>query len=245
MHTAMVKIPLFAIGTVFGSFLNVCIYRVPRGKSIVFPGSHCTSCGHPIPFYDNIPIVSYLLLKGRCRFCKSKISVKYPIVELLTGGVFLATFVRFGWSVELISACVLFSLLIIVAFIDFDTETVPDKITIPGIAIGLVLSTLTISILKGLLGAAIGFISLYSMASIGRLAFKREVMGGGDIKLLTMIGAFVGPVSVLLVLFVGSFFGVIGGAVSRRGKLPFAPFLSIATFLVTLYGDKLLCAFGY
>ena len=245
MHTAMVKIPLFAIGTVFGSFLNVCIYRVPRSKSIVFPGSHCTSCGHPIPFYDNIPIVSYLLLKGRCRFCKSKISVKYPIVELLTGGVFLATFVRFGWSIELISACVLFSLLIIVAFIDFDTETVPDKITIPGIAIGLVLSTLTISILKGLLGATIGFISLYSMASIGRLAFKREVMGGGDIKLLTMIGAFVGPVNVLLVLFVGSFFGVIGGAVSRRGKLPFAPFLSIATFLVTLYGDKLLCAFGY
>jgi leader peptidase (prepilin peptidase)/N-methyltransferase len=243
--SALVATTIFAIGAVMGSFLNVCVYRIPRKGSILFPGSHCPICKHRIPFYDNIPVLSYLLLKGRCRYCKSPISFRYPLIELLTALAFLFAFVRFGFSVQLISYIVFFSLLIVVSFIDFDTETIPNKITILGMIIGLAISPFTISVLKSVLGLVTGMLALYLIALIGGFIFKKEAMGGGDIKLLAMIGAFLGPINVLIVLFIGSLIGAISGFIIKRRRIPFAPFLSIGGFIVSLLGDKILQVLGY
>jgi len=237
--SALIATTLFAFGAVMGSFLSVCVYRIPRKESILFPGSHCPICKHRIPFYDNIPVLSYILLKGRCRFCNSSISFKYPLVELLTGVAFLFAFIRFGFSLQLISCIVFFSLLIVAAFIDFDTETVPNKITIPGMIVGLALSPLTISTLKSVLGLVTGMTALYLIALVGGLIFKKEAMGGGDIKFLAMIGAFLGPINVLIVLFIGSLIGAITGFIIRRRRITFAPFLSVAGFAVALYGNQI------
>lgn len=224
----------FILGACFGSFFGVCIYRIPRKKSIIFPASHCPECKRSIKWYDNMPIISYCLLRGRCRECQKIIPLKYLLVELITAVVFLATYLKFGLSIRLIIYLAFFSLLIIGSFIDAGLELLPDIITIPGILLGVGSSFFTIGIISSLIGGVIGAIVVGFFALLGKLLFKKEAMGIGDIKLLCMIGSFTGWVDALGVIFLGSLIGLIWGLLRRQYRLPFGPFLSIASFIIVM-----------
>ena len=190
----LIEIFIFLMGLCIGSFLNVCIYRLPESKSIVHPRSMCPNCDTLIPFYDNIPLFSYLWLKGQCRRCKIKISMRYPMVELLGGLVALGTYLRFGLTIETLIYYVFIAALLVVTFIDLDHRIIPDVITLPGIPIcfaaSLALPDITYK--DALLGILIGGGSLFLVAGVYSILTKKEGMGGGDIKLLAMMGAIVG-----------------------------------------------------
>ncbi|MCM8785352.1 MAG: prepilin peptidase [Candidatus Omnitrophica bacterium] len=242
---------VFIFGLFFGSFANVCIYRLPKGKSIVYPGSFCPYCNKPIRWYDNIPVLSYIFLKGKCRNCKKSISIRYPIVELLTGISFLLIFKKFGLSVATPIYIFLCLCLIIISFIDIDTFLISDIIVIPGIFMGLLLSFLFPQIynmdrIEGFLysfaGILLGGGILIFLGIIGKILFKKDAMGGGDVKLLGMIGAFLGWKSVFLTLFFGSLFGtLISLILILLGKrkvddlVPFGPYLAIGAFISILF----------
>jgi leader peptidase (prepilin peptidase) / N-methyltransferase len=221
---------------VLGSFLNVCIYRLPRGLSVVHPRSACPHCGHPIAWYDNVPALSWLLLRGRCRHCKSPISPRYMLVELLTGGMFLVCFLTFGLTVEAAKYCVLSFLLIGLVFTDATTQLLPDALTLPGIAIGLVFSFFVpvwtligrlfpyadlqvssdigwrlLSFGDALLAAAVGASFIYGVGAIYTRARGVEGMGFGDVKLMAMIGAFLGLKLTIFTLFAASLTGSLYG----------------------------------
>ncbi len=243
-----VAIVAFAfVGLCIGSFLNVVIHRLPRRASVVRPGSRCTGCGYELTWYDNIPVVSWALLRGRCRKCHAPISVRYPIVELLTMGVFLLHWWVFGWTL-LLAVRVLFASGLIALFaIDLEHHLLPDKITLPGIAVGLILSIIVPpGIVDAILGAILGWVVLWG---IGEAYFRysgQEGMGGGDVKMLAMIGAFLGWKLVLVTLVLSSVTGaLIGMAViaARRGDmkyaLPYGTFLAAAALLASLVGDRL------
>jgi len=230
-------------GAAVGSFLNVCIHRLPRHESVVWPASHCPSCASPIAVSDNIPILSYLLLKGRCRTCRALISPQYPIVELANavGYCLILWQFGFGWS----SACyaLLFSALLVVSVIDLSHQIIPDRITLPGIVLGLLCATmiLPVGLLDSVLGALLGGGLLWVLAWASPYLFGREGMGGGDIKLLAMIGAFLGWKPVLLTIMVGALVGSVVGIgliafkVMRRDQyLPFGPFLALGA-VVSLF----------
>lgn len=238
-----------AVGTVVGSFLNVCIYRLPREESLVYPGSHCPSCGAPIKPYDNIPILSYLLLKGRCRRCRKRISPRYPIVEALAGGAALAMAARYGWSLETPIFFLLSCALIVVTFIDLDHQIIPNSITYPGIPLGVAASFFLpeVSLKDSLLGLALGGGILWLVAVLFQWVRKKEGMGFGDVKLLAMIGAFLGWKAVLLTLVLSSFVGAVVGYAALRlsGKdsgepIPFGPFLALGALVYMLGGDQLI-----
>ncbi|MDI6840568.1 MAG: prepilin peptidase [bacterium] len=243
----------FILGACFGSFFSVCIHRIPKGLSIISPRSYCPMCKHVIKWYDNIPIISYCILKGKCRYCGKKISMLYIGVELITAGVFLIALIKFGISIKFLIYLILFSLLIIISFIDMRTEIVPDIITMPAIIIGIMASIFTVSVISSLkplgnigkiyssiIGGTVGASVIAIFAIIGRLIFKQEAMGGGDIKLLAMIGTFIGWLNVLWTIFIGSFIGLIFGIIMRRRKIPFAPALSIATFIIVVIGTPII-----
>jgi leader peptidase (prepilin peptidase)/N-methyltransferase len=242
-------VSLFAMGAILGSFLNVLIYRLPRGESIVRPPSACPECGRRITPRDNIPIVSYLILRGRCRHCKAVISSRYPVVELLAGLVPVLLLWRYGLGREALVLCLLSYVLIVVSFIDLDLRIIPDRVTLPGIAVGLILAPyLGLTTFGGsLLGAVVGGGALYLIAIAGTAAFGKESMGGGDIKLAAMLGAFLGWQAVLLLLFVAFLSGAVAGAIllAVRGKdcehaIPFGPFIAFGTLLAVVWGDALL-----
>jgi len=253
---------LFAFGAVIGSFLNVCIYRIPRNQSIIWPASRCTSCSNPINFYDNIPIFSYFFLRGRCRSCKAKISGRYPLVEALNAFLYLLVFWRYGlgWSTAIYFA--LCSALIVITFIDYDFQIIPDRITLPGIPIGLVagsfilpdpfLRATSLGLIASVIGAAGGFSFFYGVAYLSLRILKKEGMGGGDIKLMAMVGAFMGWKTVLLTTFLGSLLGaVIGvGLMVFRGRekgslIPFGPFLAMGTLISLIFGQEILMWYLY
>ncbi len=245
----MMAVSLFAMGAILGSFLNVLIYRLPRGESIVRPPSACPECGRRITPRDNIPIVSYLILRGRCRHCKAVISSRYPVVELLAGLVPVLLLWRYGLGREALVLCLLSYVLIVVSFIDLDLRIIPDRVTLPGIAVGLILAPyLGLTTFGGsLLGAVVGGGALYLIAIAGTAAFGKESMGGGDIKLAAMLGAFLGWQAVLLLLFVAFLSGAVAGAIllAVRGKdcehaIPFGPFIAFGTLLAVVWGDALL-----
>ncbi|MCX7916511.1 MAG: prepilin peptidase [bacterium] len=237
----------FILGLFFGSFANVCIYRLPKGKSIVYPNSFCPYCNKSIKWYDNIPILSYIFLKGRCRNCKKPISPRYFIVELLTGILFFAIYKRFGLTISTIIYNFLILCLIIVSFIDIETFLISDIIVIPGIIIGLLLSFLFPGIhnmdhingfLYSLKGTILGGGILIFLGFIGKLLFKKEAMGGGDVKLLGMVGAFLGWKCVIITLLIASFAGVIFNIplmIIRKKNfgdlIPFGPYLAIGTIV--------------
>lgn len=234
------------VGLVVGSFLNVCIHRLPKGESIVRPPSCCPACGIPIRWYDNVPIVSFLLLKGRCRGCRSRISWRYPLVEALTGSLFLLTVFRFGLSVRSIFILVFICGLVVITFIDLDHEIIPHAVTLPGIPLGLIGSLITRdpSPRDAAAGALVGAGLVYLVAVYAEVALQRESMGGGDINLLAMIGAFLGWKQVLLSFF----FAVVAGAclslvlvaarvLSRKDRIPFGPFLALGA-IVALFGGN-------
>jgi leader peptidase (prepilin peptidase)/N-methyltransferase len=247
----------FAIGAIVGSFLNVVIHRYPREESIVFPGSHCPRCDAPIRWYDNVPILSFAILRGRCRACGNGIAWRYPLVELANALFYLAAFLRTGPSVAFVIVAAIISMTIVLIYIDADIQILPDIIDLPGIAIGLGAGWLTLgilyptltlpdSLLDSLFGALLG--AAIPLAIIGTYWLIRhaEGMGLGDVKMLAMIGAVTGWRAILGVLLLGA----VAGAVisiplavrSDRGMqaaLPFGVFLGIAFLAVLFFGPTL------
>ncbi|MCG6917163.1 MAG: prepilin peptidase [Deltaproteobacteria bacterium] len=249
MPNAILALWVFAVGAAVGSFLNVCIVRLPKGLSLVKPGSHCPSCQSPIRFYDNIPLLSYLILRGKCRKCKASISPRYFLVEGLSGLNGLALFRTFGLSPELLVYFIFFSALLVIIFIDLDTWTIPDLITLPGIVAGVAASFLlpNVNLWQSLLGLLAGGGVLFLVAMGYQLLRKREGMGGGDIKLLAMIGAFLGLPGVIYTLFASSLAGSLVGVLfmfrDKSGggtKIPFGPFLALGAMTYVFWGPPLI-----
>lgn len=240
----------FLFGAMIGSFLNVCIHRIPSGESIVFPPSRCPHCHVAIRPIDNIPIVSYvLLLRGRCRNCAGPISPRYPLIEALTGCAAVAVIWRFDLSIEALVAFGFVAALIVITFIDLDHQIIPDVISKPGIVIGLLLSLLLPQpgARSAIIGAALGYGALYAVATSYYWIRNEEGMGGGDLKLLAMVGAFLGWKAVPLTLLLGSLTGslvgvglmVLGGR-DARVPIPFGPFLAAGAICALFFGDALI-----
>jgi leader peptidase (prepilin peptidase)/N-methyltransferase len=245
---------IFLFGLCIGSFLNVCIYRLPSSMSIVNPSrSICPKCNSAISFYDNIPVFSYLWLKGRCRHCQARISFRYPMVELLTGFIAVDIYRTFVMTPSgIISGIIYFifiSSLLVITFIDIDHQIIPDVITLPGIPIGLAVSFVLhdMTFKTSLLGMLAGGGSLWIIAWAYSFITGKEGMGGGDIKLLAMIGAFIGWKGVIFTIFAASVAGTFVGLTVMlvKGKnlkfaIPFGPFLSIGAMSYLFFGEKIL-----
>jgi len=237
------------LGAIVGSFLNVCILRLPKEESIITPGSHCPHCKKPIAFYDNIPLVSYFILRGKCRHCKKKISLQYPIVEGITALSSLLLFIKFGPSLPYLLYFAFVSSLIVITGIDLSHQIIPDLISLPGIGVGLLgsLLFLPLTFLNSLFGVLLGGGSLFLVATLYQWLFKREGMGGGDVKLLAMIGSFLGWKAVILTILLGSLIGSITGIVIilLKGKdfkyaIPFGPFLSLSAVISLFYQNEII-----
>jgi leader peptidase (prepilin peptidase)/N-methyltransferase len=245
----MIFLFVFLLGSILGSFLNVCIYRLPKKESILSPPSHCPHCGEPIRFYDNIPILSYLLLGGKCRHCKKHISLRYPVVEGLSGLLSLALFIKYSLTAQFLLLLLFAAALIIITFIDLDYQIIPDIISIPGIFLGIGASFFipTMSWFESLFGILIGGGFLLLVAIGYKWLTGREGMGGGDIKLLAMVGAWLGWKAIPFILFSSSLIGVlIGGGtglMKKRGlrsRIPFGPFLSISSIIYIFFGPEII-----
>lgn len=233
------------VGLAVGSFLNVCVTRWPEEESVVTPPSRCPRCKASIHWYDNIPVVSYLLLRGRCRSCGERISLQYPLVETATALLWVGAFLRYGLELEALRTAIFLTILLGIALTDARFYIIPNEFSVGGLALGLALAPLSggATMLQSLAGAALGFALLWAVATLGKLAFKKEAMGFGDIKMMAMVGAFVGPAGVLLTIFLGAFLGaVIFGPISlKTGKLvPFGIFLAMGAAVAQGWGDVLL-----
>ncbi len=256
----------FVFGLVIGSFLNVCILRIPGGKSIVLPASACPKCGKEIKPYDNIPVVSWLLLRGKCRGCKAPISPMYPIVEFLTGVLFLGSYLVFGLSFETIKWCAFSAILVVLVFTDYRERILPDVVNYTGLAIGLLLSLLAkptdgtsmwianklfdfpppmpvLSLIDAVIGALVGGGLLWLVSEAYFRLRGREGMGLGDVKMMLMAGAFLGAKRTLLTILAGSLLGSVLGiaiiAAKRKDsdyELPFGTFLGAGALLVVFFG---------
>ena len=258
----MIETFMFIFGAIIGSFLNVCIVRLPREESIVKPRSHCVDCKKMIPWYDNIPFISYLVLRFKCRFCGARISPRYFLVELITGLMFLGFTRYFGFSALLWPYLVMGCGFIVATFVDFEYRIIPDEISIGGMIAGVIFSFLIPemhdvvasgrplilvhlhSLGLSLLGALIGGGSIYLMGMLGDFLFKKESMGGGDVKLMAMVGAFMGWQMAILTFFIAPFFGAIYGIIEKiRTKdtaIAYGPFLVLGALLCLFYGDPIL-----
>jgi len=239
---------LFVFGAIFGSFLNVLIFRVPRGESVVKPPSACPACGTRIRSWDNVPLVSYLVLRGRCRDCGVRISPRYFVVELAAALIPLILFLKFGLGRELAVYWPLSYVLLFLSFVDLDHRILPDKVTLPGIVAGLIIAPLAglTTFPESLIGALAGGGALYLIALAGTAVFGKESMGGGDIKLAAMLGTFLGWQGVIVFLFIAFFVGaVVGVAVlaARRSEgdhtVPFGPFIALGAFVTMVWGDAI------
>ncbi|HJV66715.1 MAG TPA: prepilin peptidase [Geomonas sp.] len=239
----------FILGAVVGSFLNVCICRIPKKESVVSPPSHCPNCNYVIRWYDNIPILSYLFLKGRCRGCGEPISPQYPVVELINGLLAVALLAKFGLGFSFAVLFVFCSALVVITFIDLEHQIIPDRITLPGIVAGFIVSFFLPNFgwQNSLIGILAGGGSLLLIAFAYSLITKKDGMGGGDIKLMAMMGAFFGWQAVLFIIFASSLLGsIIGVAVMLARKedstfaIPFGPFLSGASILYIFYGRQIM-----
>jgi len=245
----MLEVVVFILGLLIGSFLNVCIYRLPRQESIVFPASHCTACQKPIRPYDNIPLVSFLFLRGRCRSCRAPISWRYPLIELLHGLGYLSILYQFGYSVQTLIYALFFSSLVVVTFIDLSHQIVPDVITLPGMVLGLVAASTVLppGPINSLVGLFLGGGLFYLVAVLSIALLKKEGMGGGDIKLIAMIGAFLGWKGMLLTIFLAALTGSITGLFlvfiqgrNRAEPIPFGPFLALGAMVSLFWGAEIL-----
>ncbi len=266
MQDAITKIFIFVFGSIVGSFLNVCIHRLPLGESVVWPHSHCTKCQKKIPTYDNIPFLSYIILKGRCRFCKGRISLRYPMVELLTTLLFLALFNRHGLSYDFLVFMVFICSLIIATFVDIQHRIIPDEVSVGGMILGFILTAVRGFNLKpfvydpkplfnSLLGIIIGGGIIYLTGKLFDLIYfkllkrppiqgETSSMGWGDVKLLAMMGAFLGWQKAILVFFLAPFFGVVVGLINILVKkdhtLPYGPLLSLAAIFSLFWADRII-----
>lgn len=239
---------LFILGLLLGSFANVVIHRLPKGESVVRPRSRCPKCGKLIAAYDNIPVLSWLLLRGKCRACQAPISIRYPLVELVTGVLFAAIFLKHGMTWSTLEYLILAWGLVVVSCIDLDLMILPDVFTLPGIVIGLVGAAINPdrSFYSSLAGVLMGGGFLWAVAYLYLLVRKEEGMGGGDIKLLAWLGAVLGWPAVPFLVLVSSVVGsVVGLVLALRGRaglksvIPFGPYLALAAVLYLLGGDRL------
>ena len=253
MPTVIIYSILLLLGASVGSFLNVCIFRIPKNESIVFPASHCQACRHPIAWWDNIPVLSFFLLKGRCRHCRAPISRQYVWVEVSSIVLFLFFYSMFGPTVRGVVYLVLSLALLTESLIDWKHQIIPDGITLPGIVIGLAVSCFfpelhgesvwSRGLVSGGLGILVGGGILYAVGTISERIMKKETMGGGDVKLLAMIGSVLGWEGVLGTLFISSFFGSVVGIILRwrRGqeRIPFGPYLALGAFFYLFFGQQM------
>ena len=241
----MLSIIAGLFGLVFGSFANVCVHRIPRGESVAYPASRCPACHHAIAWYDNIPVLSWLWLGGRCRHCTAPISRRYPLLELLMGASWAGLAWHLGPTPQLLMALVLVSLLWVLTLIDLETGLLPDVLTLPGIVIGLGFSAWTGDAVASLIGAVAGYGVFWLVARAFLLMTKREGMGYGDFKLLAMLGAFLGWQALPFIVLVSSLIGAVGGGtylgLSRRdmrAAIPYGPFLAVAGVAWLLWGEQ-------
>lgn len=234
------------LGAMLGSFLNVCILRWPREESVVSPRSRCPGCGQLIAWYDNIPILSWLLLRGRCRRCGTGISIQYPLVELGTALIWGALAWRYGPTLEALSGAIFGTILLGIAMTDAREYIIPDEFSLGGLAIGLALSLGGgfNGLLQALAGAATGFLLLWAVGALGTKIFQKDAMGGGDIKMMAMAGAFLGWQGVLLTVFLGALLGtLVFGPLALLGKekqVPFGIFLSLGAAATWLAGPTVI-----
>lgn len=260
------RIVAFIFGSIVGSFLNVCIHRMPLGESVVWPRSHCPNCKRRISGYDNIPFLSYLILGGKCRFCKQKISLRYPMVELLSAAMFVLFLSRWGLSYDFFFYLVFGCALIIAAFVDIQHRIIPDEVSLGGLIVGFILNAIRgfnlqplgfslKPMLNSLMGVIIGGGIIYLSGVLFDLVYfkllkrppiqgETESMGGGDVKLLAMIGAFLGWQKAVLTFFLAPFlglaFGIINLVTKKDHTIPYGPFLSLAGILALLWADKIM-----
>lgn len=236
----------FIFGSSIGSFLNVLIYRLPRQLSIVAPHSFCPNCKKPIKWYENIPILSYIFLSGKCSNCHKTIALRYPIVEALTGLLFVYAFSRFHLSFEFFFMIFFFCALIAIAFIDFSFQVIPDIISMPGIAAGILYQIIKGDLVTGLAGMIFGGGLILVIRVIGGRVYKKEVMGLGDVYLTAMIGSFVGFPFIIPAIFIAALIGAILGVLyilsthqSRESPIPFGPFLAIGGIVVIIFEPQI------
>lgn len=238
----------FLFGSLVGSFLNVCIHRLPRGESVVTPRSACPACGTPIRARDNIPILSFLLLRGRCRDCGQPISWRYPLVEGLTAILFASIEARLGLTPVAGTLILFVSALVVIAFIDIDHQIIPNVVTLPGIPLGLLAGVLfgEPPVLDRILGTLTGAGFLYLVLLYGGAVYGQDAMGEGDLNLIALVGAFLGWRGVVVTVLIGCVAGsVIGlamiglGRLRRREHIPFGPFLAAGALVALFVGDRL------
>lgn len=249
-YNFIIGVWIWIVGLSIGSFLNVVIYRVPRKIKFKTGRSVCPSCDHQLKWYHNIPVFSFLFLRGKCAFCKEKISLRYPLVELTNGLFYLYFYWQFGLHSEFFIFSTISSALIAIFFIDLDHKIIPDVITLPGMIVGLAVSFLPdgIGIVNALIGLFVGGGSLYLVAILGDFLFKKESMGGGDIKMAAMLGAFLGWQKVLLIFISSAMIGLVvslgmmmvSEKIRKDRIIPFGPFLALAAVLSICYGDQII-----
>ena len=254
---AIALLIVFIFGACIGSFLNVVVYRIPAGISLISPPSRCPQCFHRLGKTENVPILGWLWLRGRCRWCKTSISSRYPLVEATTGLIFSLVFWQFGYSIQTIGYCAFLSWLLSLSLIDFDTMTLPSSLTKSGLVLGLVFQgvvgwnsqseTISRQLFFGIAGAVLGIWLLETIAILGSLVLGQQAMGDADGKLLATIGAWVGWKYVLLTSFIACGVGAVigGGAItlgllSRKQPMPFGPFLALGGALTLFVGDIIL-----
>lgn len=251
---------IFLAGLCIGSFLNVCIWRIPRDESIIWPRSHCPACNHAIAPWDNLPLISWLLLNGQCRHCQAPISPRYFIVELLTGALFAGLWLVHGWRIQTPVYSFFAAALVLGTFVDFDHLILPDRVTLGGMVAGPLLSLAFPALqgqtdrgpalLQSLIGLALGTGILWLVATLGRAVLKREAMGLGDVKLLGAVGACLGWQAVLFTIFVSSLSGtllglglVAAGQKELQSKIPYGPHIALAAVLWMFCGPASIAAY--
>jgi leader peptidase (prepilin peptidase)/N-methyltransferase len=233
------------LGAAVGSFLNVCILRLPRDESLLHPRSRCPSCGYQLAWFDNVPVVSWLVLGGRCRRCRTPISLQYPLIELLVSLIWAAAFWYYGFDLSALAAALFGTMLLGVGVTDARHYLIPDEYTVGGLVLGLLLALRggLPGLWSALLGAGVGFGILWFVAWAGSRVLGKEAMGGGDVKMMAMVGAFVGWKGVLLTIFGGSLLGTlifIPLNIRRKALVPFGVFLAAAAAIVFVFGDRIL-----
>ncbi len=246
------SIIVFLVGIVIGSFLNVSIYRIPKGESISYPGSHCMACQHPLGRFDLIPIVSYLCLKGKCRYCGEKISGRYLFIELITGLSFVAVFLRFGISIEGIIYALFIAVLIVLTMIDYDYMLLPTSVIWSGVILGVFLRIFQTVLHKNpeylissLLAAALGYSFFYAVFYMAKLLFKKEGLGFGDVRLIGMLGIYLSIPLILLTIFISSILASIYGIIilyikKKNEPFPFGPFINLGAVIALFYGYSII-----
>ncbi|KXS49491.1 MAG: hypothetical protein BHK79_01035 [Halanaerobium sp. MDAL1] len=234
---------IFILGLIIGSFLNVVIYRLPEGKSIVYPPSHCPDCGHKLSPLELIPVLSYIFLRGKCKSCRTDISIRYPIIELLTGIIFIINYIYISDLISLTAGLIFSSLLVVLTMIDFDHQILPDKLTLGGLIVGFIFSFFRsdITVIYSLIGVLVAGGLLFLIAYL-----SKGGMGGGDIKMMAMVGSFTGPIIAVSSIFLGAVIaliahlpGIVFGKTGMKTKLPFGPFLALASLIFWFWSDKI------